>query len=205
MQKQIRKTINTDLVFYFLPFSPVFMRQKQFFFLGKYDWKSSVPSTRTDKFLSIIICKRKEQKWNNRATDAQLIRWYSKEILLLNVEPYYINGANGPQDRCSNCLRYIYIYVGETEAAETLIDRFIYCRPVIVEYLWKANKNIGKPANGDNGLIIHYSKSNITAIHPVIQCMAMAVIQIQRKVEKKPTYIDLNIIIDKQDQGIDEL
>ncbi|KRZ54849.1 hypothetical protein T02_11801, partial [Trichinella nativa] len=56
--------------------------------------------------LSIIICKRKEQKWNNRATDAQLIGWYSKEILLLNVE-----------------------------------------------------KNIGKPANGDNGLIIHYSKS----------------------------------------------
>ncbi|KRX15800.1 hypothetical protein T07_480, partial [Trichinella nelsoni] len=48
------------------------------------------------------------------------------------------NGANGPQDRC-NCLRYIYIYVGETEAAETLIDRFIYCRPVIVEKLWKAN------------------------------------------------------------------
>ncbi|KRX61043.1 hypothetical protein T09_1895 [Trichinella sp. T9] len=57
----------------------------------KYDWKSSIPSTRTDKFLSIIICKRKEQKWNNRATDAQLIGWYSKEILLLNVEPYYIS------------------------------------------------------------------------------------------------------------------
>ncbi|KRZ54850.1 hypothetical protein T02_11801 [Trichinella nativa] len=52
----------------------------------KYDWKSSIPSTRKDKFLSIIICKRKEQKWNNRATDAQLIGWYSKEILLLNVE-----------------------------------------------------------------------------------------------------------------------
>ncbi|KRZ12609.1 hypothetical protein T11_3183 [Trichinella zimbabwensis] len=74
------------------------------------------------QFLSVDICV------SARVCAFSIDSVFSKKNMLEILTSDVDNGAGAPQDCCC-CLRYI--YVGETETAETLIDRFIYCRALM--------------------------------------------------------------------------